>query len=58
LGGERRIDIARPSGYKDGSAIPQMLKRLQQEAESKPAMAERKSRLETEIGLVQSSVKR
>jgi len=29
LGGERRIDVARAFGYKDGSAITQMLKRLE-----------------------------
>jgi hypothetical protein len=58
LGGERRIDIARAYGYKDGSAITQMLKRLQQEAGSKSAMAQRMSRLETEIDPILSSVKR
>ena len=49
LGGERRVDIARAYGYKDGSAITQILKRLQRDAGSKPAIAGRMSRLETEL---------
>jgi hypothetical protein len=49
LGGERRVDIARAYGYKDGSAITQILKRLRHEASSAPAIVERMSRLETEI---------
>jgi hypothetical protein len=57
LGGERRIDIARGYGYKDGSAITQMLKRLQKEARSKPAFARRMARLETEINETVSRVK-
>jgi len=41
----------REYGYKDkdGSAITQILKRLQQDAGSKPAIAERMSRLENEF---------
>jgi REP element-mobilizing transposase RayT len=57
LGGERRIDIARACGYKDGSAITQMLKRLQTEAGSKPALARRISRLKTEFDHILSCVK-
>jgi hypothetical protein len=49
LGAERRIDIARAYGYKDGSAITQILKRLQQDAGSNPATAQRMSRLETDF---------
>lgn len=49
FGGERKIDAARAYGYRDGSAITQMLKRLQKEARSKPDMAERTSRIEAEI---------
>jgi hypothetical protein len=29
LGGERRVDVAQEYGYKDGSAITQIIKRLQ-----------------------------
>jgi hypothetical protein len=43
LGGERRIDIARASGYKDGNAITQILKRLRQETQSEAAVAGRMS---------------
>jgi len=57
LGGERRVDIARAYGYKDGSAITQILKRLHVEAASKPAGASRMSRLQTEIDHSLSSVK-
>jgi hypothetical protein len=57
LGGERRIDVARGYGYKDGSAITQILKRLQKEAKSKPVLAERMARLEIEINEIVSSVK-
>ena len=57
LGGERRIDVARAYGYKDGSAITQMLKRLQNAARSKPAMAGRMSRLESEIEHILSRIK-
>jgi putative transposase len=56
LGGERRIDVARAYGYKDGSAITQILKRLQKETKSKPALARRMSRLETEIGRILSRI--
>jgi len=52
LGGERRIDVARDYGYRDGSAITQILKRLQSRARLQPAMAKRMARLEREIGLV------
>ena len=57
LAGERRIDIARAYGYKDGSAITQKLKRLQNQAKAKPAMAERMSRLKAEMDTILSRVK-
>jgi REP element-mobilizing transposase RayT len=57
LGGERRIDVARACGYKDGSAITQILKRLRNKARSNPVLAERMSHLETEIHEALSSVK-
>jgi hypothetical protein len=49
LGGERRVDVARACGYKDGSAITHILKRLRTEARTKPASAARMSRLESEM---------
>jgi len=57
LGGERRIDIARAYGYKDGSAITQILKRLQIGAKSDPDVVARMSRLEAEIEAIPSRVK-
>ncbi len=38
LGGERRIDVARKYGYKDGSAVTQILKRLARLAQADPAI--------------------
>jgi hypothetical protein len=57
LGGERRIDVARASGYKDGSAITQFLKRLRNEAQSKPSIATRMARVETEMDSIPSIFK-
>jgi hypothetical protein len=54
LGGERRVDVARACGYKDGSAITQILKRLGNE----PSMAARKSGLQAEFDSILSGVKR
>ena len=58
LGGERRIDIARACGYRDGSAITQILKRLEKRAESNPAIRRRLSRIEAEFNRSLSCVKR
>jgi hypothetical protein len=55
LGGERRIDIARACGYKDGSTITQILKRVQSRARSKPAPLRRISRLQAELDHILSS---
>jgi hypothetical protein len=55
LGAERRIDVARAYGYKDGSAITQILKRL--EARSDPEMAARMSDLRESLSISVSSVK-
>jgi len=51
LAEERRIDIARAYGYKNGSAITQIqtLKRLPPEPNSKSETPERISRLEAEL---------
>jgi REP element-mobilizing transposase RayT len=49
LGGERRIDVARAFGYKDGSAITQILKRLRNQAQSDPVTAARICSLEVEF---------
>jgi REP element-mobilizing transposase RayT len=57
LGGERRIDIARAFGYKDGSAITQMLKRLHRTASDNPAIAARMARLGTALEPLLSRIK-
>jgi len=57
LGGERRIDVARSFGYKDGSAITQMLKRLENKLPHRPALTERISTLTEEFRTCLSSVK-
>ena len=57
LGGERRVDIARAYGYKDGSAITQILKRLRTTGQPAPATTARMSLLETEMGSILSCFK-
>ncbi|MEI6352162.1 MAG: transposase [Verrucomicrobiota bacterium] len=49
LGGERSIDIARTLGYKDGSAITHLLKRLDTNQSNAPAFAQRVSTLTREF---------
>ncbi len=57
LGGERRIDVARAYGYRDGSAVTQILKRLEQSALSGPALSARMKALRAEHERGLSSVK-
>jgi len=57
LGGERRIDVAREYGYKDGSAITQILKRLELAAPSETARRARQRALEAVGKRCLSSVK-
>ena len=57
LGGERRIDVARACGYKDGSAITQILKRLEAAALQTPAPQARMARLRQAFSRRVSSVK-
>jgi hypothetical protein len=45
LGAERRIDVARAYGYKDGSAITQILKRLEHDTKTKSEKQLRMSKL-------------
>jgi REP element-mobilizing transposase RayT len=49
LGGEKRIEVARSYGYRDGSAITQILKRLHLEANSTPAVAAQLANLQSEF---------
>ena len=55
LGGERRIDVARSCGYADGSAVTQLLKRLEQAAIKPGPLREKIDRYTKEFA---SSVKR
>lgn len=48
LGGERRIDVARSCGYKDGSAITQILKRLERQAQTDRSLGAEFSNLRKE----------
>jgi len=56
LGGERRIDVARDLGYKDGSAITQILKRLESVSQTDPATRSRMAALRTENEKQMSSI--
>jgi 3-methyladenine DNA glycosylase AlkC len=57
LGGERRIDLARECGYRDGSASTQILKRLERAALSDSAIRKRFSALKAEHASRLSSVR-
>jgi hypothetical protein len=58
VGNERRIDVARAYGYKDGSAITQIIKRLEAEAARRSELGVRMSRLRAAFERQMSSVKR
>jgi hypothetical protein len=58
LGGERRVDVARAYGYKDGSAITHILKKLESRRASNPAIAACLSSMEREIEKRPSCFKR
>jgi len=45
VGGERRVDVAREHGYRDGSAVTQLIKRLEAEAARNPSLARRMDNL-------------
>jgi hypothetical protein len=57
LGGERRIDVARKYGYKDGSATTQILKRLARLAQADPGIRQRLATLQATHQKQMSSVK-
>jgi REP element-mobilizing transposase RayT len=39
VGGQRRVDVARDSGYRDGSGVTHLIKRLEAEAAHDPSLA-------------------
>ena len=45
VGGERRVDVARDCGYRDGSGVTQLIKRLEAEAAQDPSLARRMENL-------------
>jgi len=51
IGGERRIDVAREHGYRDGSGVTQLIKRLDAEARADKHL---RSRLETLVKVSRS----
>jgi putative transposase len=57
LGGERRIDVARAYAYKDGSAVTQILKRLEAKSAAQPAIAQQMAELRRLFSSDVSSVK-
>ena len=57
LGGERRVDIAREFGYKDGSAITQILKRLAISSHSTPKIVARMDVLKAQHAKALSRIK-
>jgi hypothetical protein len=57
LGSEKRIDVARADGYKDGSAFSQIIKRLEAEAADRRELGARISRLQAAFEEQMSSVK-
>jgi S-adenosylmethionine:diacylglycerol 3-amino-3-carboxypropyl transferase len=57
LGGERRIDVARDLGYKDGSAITQILKRLERSSQTELSVRSRMATLKTENEKLLSRIK-
>ena len=57
LGGERRIDAARACGYKDGSAVTQILSRLQIDAQKNPKIPIQMARLENDFNRISSCFK-
>jgi hypothetical protein len=56
LGSEKRIDVARAYGYKDGSAISQIIKRLEAEDAVRRELGVRISRLQAAFEQQMSSV--
>ena len=57
LGAERRVDVGRSMGYKDGSAITHLLQRLDEEITKEPLLATRRNALEAEFNRIVSCFK-
>ena len=57
LGGERRIDVAHSLGYKDGSTVTQILKRLESKLEGQPSFTRHSVSLQSKFKELLSSIK-
>ena len=57
LGGERRVDVGEALGYKDGSAITQVIKRLQARAAIDRRLRLELAEIQTAFAHSMSSVK-
>lgn len=45
VGGERRVAVARDNGYRDGSGVTHLIKRLEAEAAQNPSLARKPENL-------------
>ena len=54
LGGERRVDVAQDFGYRDGSGVLQVVKRLEQSACKDKASAGKLDRMRRALSSVES----
>jgi len=54
LGGERKVDVAQDVGYRDGSGVLQVVKRLEQSARKDEALARKLERMRKGVSSVQS----
>jgi hypothetical protein len=57
LGAERRVDVGKSMGYKDGSAITHLLQRLDEQIAKAPHLASRRKALEAEFNRIVSCFK-
>ena len=51
LGGERMVDVSRELGYRDGGSVLQVVKRMEQAAESDTGLRRRMEELRQTLGL-------
>ncbi len=52
--GERKVDVARELGYRDGGTVLQIIKRLEKKVQEDKAWAQKKERYERELSSVES----
>jgi REP element-mobilizing transposase RayT len=54
LGGERGVDVARGAGYRDGSAVGKVVRRLEQRSERDSVLRAKLTRIKNSVASVQS----